>query len=204
MGMKITSLKVKSAVVEEEQTSIQELQKKIDALTMVVKSSTMSWARPKQNNGGTMPQKTKDGRRNEGNGYKGRGLVTTSAGPFKPGQKLFQCYRCGGGVIAISIAPVRGHQLEDPKWGRGTSKPRQGSQPNEESINEGGNTEGAWGEGGSRYHNPDPLCRLIGPQNEVEVIMNDEQVTTLVDSGAQISTVCMAFVERHGLPIWQL
>ena len=34
--------------------------------------------------------------------------------------------------------------------------------------------------------------------------MNDEQVTALVDSGAQISAVSMAFVERHGLPIWQL
>ena len=71
MGMKITSLKVKSAVVEEEQTGIQELRKKIDALTTVVKSSTMNGARPKQNNGGTTLQKMKDGRRNEGNGYKG-------------------------------------------------------------------------------------------------------------------------------------
>ena len=71
IGMKITSLKVKSAVVEEEQTGIQELRKKIDALTTVVKSSTMNGARLKQNNGGTTPQKMKDGRRNEGNGYKG-------------------------------------------------------------------------------------------------------------------------------------
>ena len=94
--------------------------------------------------------------------------------------------------------------MEDPKWGWGTSKPRQGFQPDEKSINEGGNTEGAWGEGGFRYHNPDPLCRLIGPQNKVKVIVNDEQVTALVDSGAQISTVSMAFVEHHGLPIWQL
>ena len=97
-----------------------------------------------------------------------------------------------------------GHRLEDPKWGRGTSKPRQGSQPDKKSINEGRNAEGAWGEGGSKYHNPDPLCRLIGPRNEVEVIVNNEQVTTLVDSGAQISAVSMAFVERHCLPIWQL
>ena len=97
-----------------------------------------------------------------------------------------------------------GHRLEDPKWGWGTSKPKQGSQPDERSINERGNAEGAWGEGGSKYHNPDPLCRLIGPRNEVEVIVNDEQVTALVDSGAQISAVSMAFVERHGLPIWQL
>ena len=60
------------------------------------------------------------------------------------------------------------------------------------------------GGGGSKYHNPDPLCRLIGPRNEVEVIVNDEQVTALVDFGAQISAVSMAFVKHHGLPIWQL
>ena len=34
--------------------------------------------------------------------------------------------------------------------------------------------------------------------------MNNEQVTALVDSGAQISAVSMAFVKCHGLPIWQL
>ena len=56
----------------------------------------------------------------------------------------------------------------------------------------------------SKYHNPDPLCRLIGPKNEVEVVVNDEQVTALVDSGAQISAVSMAFVKCHNLPIWQL
>ena len=45
---------------------------------------------------------------------------------------------------------------------------------------------------------------MIGPKNEVEVIVNDEQVTALVDSGAQISPVSMAFVKFHNLPIWQL
>ena len=94
--------------------------------------------------------------------------------------------------------------MEDLKWGWGTSKPEQGFQPDERSINERGDTVGAWGKGGSKYHNPDPLCRLIGPKNEVEVIVNDEQVTVLVNSGAQISAVSMAFVEHHGLPIWQL
>ena len=56
---------------------------------------------------------------------------------------------------------------------------------------------------GSHYHNPDPLCRLIGPRNEVEVIVNDEQVTALVDSGAQISIISMAFAKCHELLIWQ-
>ena len=57
---------------------------------------------------------------------------------------------------------------------------------------------------GSQYHNTDPLFRLIGPNNEVEVIVNEEQVTTLVDSGTQILAVSMAFAKHHGLPIWQL
>ena len=60
------------------------------------------------------------------------------------------------------------------------------------------------GEGYSKYHNPDPLCQLIGPKNEVEVVVNDEWVIALVDSGAQISVVSMAFVKHHNLPIWQL
>ena len=63
---------------------------------------------------------------------------------------------------------------------------------------------GCLGVGDSKYHNPDPLCRLIGPKNEVEVIVNNEQVTALVDSGAQISAVSMAFAKCHNLPIGQL
>ena len=45
---------------------------------------------------------------------------------------------------------------------------------------------------------------MIGPKNGVEVIVNNEQVTALVDSGAQILAVSMAFAKHHGLPIWQL
>ena len=60
---------------------------------------------------------------------------------------------------------------------------------------------GYLGEGDSKYHNPDPLCQLIGPKNEVEVIVNDERVTALVDSGVQISAVSMAFVKCNNLPI---
>ena len=82
--------------------------------------------------------------------------------------------------------------------------PRQGSQSQKETVNVEGGIQGSWGEGGSKYHNPDPLCWLIGPKNEVEVVVNNEQVTALVDSGAQISAVSMALVKCHNLPIWQL
>ena len=74
----------------------------------------------------------------------------------------------------------------------------------ERKINVEGGNQGAWGAGDSKYHNSDPLCRLVGPKNEVEVIVNNEQVTALVDSGAQISAVSMVFAKCHNLPIWQL
>ena len=56
------------------------------------------------------------------------------------------------------------------------------------------------GEGGSQYYNPDPLCRLIGPKNEVQVVVNDEEVTGLVDSEAQISAVSLAFAKNMTYP----
>ena len=74
----------------------------------VVKSSTLGGAKPKQNNGGTTLQKTKDGGKNGGNIYKGQEPTTTSAGPFKPGQKLFQCYRCGGWEHSYKQCPSQG------------------------------------------------------------------------------------------------
>ena len=68
---KVTSLKVKSAVVSEDQIGIQDLKQKIDALATVVKSSTLGGARPKQNNNGTTPQNMKDNGKNNGSSYKG-------------------------------------------------------------------------------------------------------------------------------------
>ena len=106
--MKVTSLKIKSAVVEEEPMGIQELRKKIDALTTVVKSSTLGGAKPKQNNGGMTPQKMKDNEKSNGHGYKGQGPATTLAGPFKPGQKHFQCYHCGRWGHSYKQCPSQG------------------------------------------------------------------------------------------------
>ena len=52
-----------------------------------------------------------------------------------------------------------------------------------------------------RYHNPDPLQRLIGRRNEGRVIVNGENVRALLDTGADISTICSDFCEKHGIPI---
>ena len=105
---KVTSLKVKSAAIGEDQTGIQDLKQKINALTMMVKSSTLGGARPKQNNGETTPQKMKDNGKNNGNSYKRRGPANTSAGPLKPRQKPFQCYHCGGWEHSYKQCPSHG------------------------------------------------------------------------------------------------
>ena len=94
---KVTSLKVKSAVTTKETSGIHYLQQKIDALTTVVKSSTFGGARPKQPNSDEhTQQKNKDNGKGNQSLYKGQGPTTSAAGPFKQGQKLYQCYNCGG------------------------------------------------------------------------------------------------------------
>ena len=43
-----------------------------------------------------------------------------------------------------------------------------------------------------KYHNPDPLVRLIGPANEAIIIVEGQEFPALVDSGAQLSTMSEA------------
>ena len=43
------------------------------------------------------------------------------------------------------------------------------------------------------YHNPDPLVRLIGEPNETSIVIENAKVKSLVDSGAQISSISNKF-----------
>ena len=99
--VKATSLKVKSAVTTSEDGGIKDLKQKIDQLTTVVKSSTFAGTKPKKGNTGitniTSGQYTgKDKSKKPASLYKGQGPTTSVAGPFKSGQKPYQCYNCGG------------------------------------------------------------------------------------------------------------
>ena len=67
-----------------------------------------------------------------------------------------------------------------------------------------GGTLGALGEGEAWYYNPNPKVRLIGPHNEVKTEVNGGLEMTLVDSGAQISTISDALRMKLDLPVWQL
>ena len=55
-----------------------------------------------------------------------------------------------------------------------------------------------------KYHNPDPLLRLIGPANEATVIVEGQKFPALIDSGAQLSTMSKALVQALKLPIHKL
>ena len=55
-----------------------------------------------------------------------------------------------------------------------------------------------------KYHNPDPLLRLIGPANEATVIVEGQKFPALIDSGAQLPTISEALVQALKIPIHKL
>ena len=54
------------------------------------------------------------------------------------------------------------------------------------------------------YHNPDPLYRLIGEPNETMIIVENETVKGLIDSGAQILSIPDKFAEALNLEVKKL
>ena len=55
-----------------------------------------------------------------------------------------------------------------------------------------------------KYHNPDPLLRLIGPANEATIIVEGQQIWALIDSGVQLSMMSESLVQALGLSVYKL
>ena len=55
-----------------------------------------------------------------------------------------------------------------------------------------------------KYHNPDPLLRLIGPANEATIIVEEQEFPALIDSEGQLSTMSEALVQALKLPVHKL
>ena len=111
--VKLTSLKIKSVVATSEDGEIKDLKQKIDRLTTVVKSSTFARTKPKKGNAGIANvangQYTgKDKNKKPARSYKGQGSTSSAAGPFKNGQKPYQCYNCGGWGHSNRQCPIQG------------------------------------------------------------------------------------------------
>ena len=51
------------------------------------------------------------------------------------------------------------------------------------------------------YHNPDPLCRLIGKTNEAAAVVDGVPITCLVDSGSCMSAMVKSFAKALELEI---
>ena len=90
---------MKSATVVDRSQEIEELKQKLEKLTATVQSNLFKGACPKKDKkedssrAGSPKMKSlrKDDPRNMS-----KGPATTSAGPFKPNQKPFQCHKCQG------------------------------------------------------------------------------------------------------------
>ena len=93
-----------------------------------------------------------------------------------------------------------GHRLEGLKWGCTTSRKGEGPRDSQTKLND----QGVIKRGEGKYYNPDPLYQLIGRISEAKVKINGHEVTGLIDSGANISSILKSFTDKLGLPYRQL
>ena len=54
------------------------------------------------------------------------------------------------------------------------------------------------------FLNPDPIACLVGQSNEAPIIVDGQKVTTLIDSGAQVSSVSSGFCKWMALKVHPL
>ena len=53
----------------------------------------------------------------------------------------------------------------------------------------------------TKFLNPDPWARLIGRANEEKIIVNDNTVTALLDTGSQVTHISLNYCQAMGTPI---
>ena len=49
------------------------------------------------------------------------------------------------------------------------------------------------------FLNPDPIAQLVGCSNKVPVVIDGQEVTALIDSGTQVSSISTQFCEDLAL-----
>ena len=112
----------------------------------------------------------------------------------------YNVIKVGAGTTCTRNVPHRGHRLEGLEWGHTTS--REGEGPRDLQTKLSNHRVLKRGEG--KYYNPDPLYQLIGRVNEAKVKIDGCEVTGLIDSGANISSISKGFVDKLGLLCRQL
>ena len=54
------------------------------------------------------------------------------------------------------------------------------------------------------YLNPDAFYRFIGPKNQGKALIDDELTTCLLDNGAQLNFITLAYAQEQGMDIMSL
>ena len=135
-----------------------------------------------------------------------QGPIPSAAGPFdgSDSSRPIQCFRCRGWGHPKRLCPsqlnyTRGSDMGASLPERGqTTKESSSQQPVSSAIDMHISQEG------QRYHNPDPLLRLIGLANEATIIIEGQWFSALVDSGAQLSMMSESLLQALKLPICKL
>ena len=55
-----------------------------------------------------------------------------------------------------------------------------------------------------QYHNPDPLSRLVGRRNKSKIFVEDKEVTSLLDGGADCSSISAEYCRKEDIPVYPL
>ena len=171
----------------------EEMIKKIEGMALQVQSLKMD--SPKKEIGAT----PKQSRRSDFGRRTFPKPETTTAGPFEPGDRNIQCFRCGGwNHMGQILCDAGKSKLEGVKPGRALSKEDRREGPGVKII------KNAMQRGVHRYLNPDPWARLVGERNETVIKINQRVCKALIDSGAQLSQITKGHAKRLGLKIRSL
>ena len=207
--VRIQSKATKAGVVEKvspRTESINDLKEQIQELATVMKSGSANHKpNPPAVNGGQAKKfKRANQKQKKTDAREGlTGPAANASGPFPPGQRPLQCHKCKGWGHVRRVCPshlnfTRGECKTEP------SSPRKGVCRDTGSTCKEDPIVAKAVKMADRYHNLDPLIRLIGPVNESTVILEGREYPALLDSGAQPSGISLELARKLGLKIYQL
>ena len=136
-----------------------------------------------------------------------KGPETSAVGPFRDadGSKPIQCFRCRGWGHPKRLCPSQFNYTQGGS-GMGTSLQTNGREtgrsPSQTPVSS--EIDMKISQVADKYHNPDPLLRLIGPANEAKIVVEGQEFPASIDSGAQLSTMSELLVQALKLPIHKL
>ena len=132
------------------------------------------------------------------------GPPVKASGPFPPGERPIQCHKCKGWGQVKRVCPSHLNYTGGECQKEDHSSPKTGVFRNTDSNPKSDPVIAKAVKVADRYHNPDPLIRLIGPTNESTVILEGKEFPALLDSGAQPSGISLKLAKELRLKIYHL